>query len=288
VQAIAKWLVARPYNAVLALVVTLLLPAPQLTSGAIMALLVLASGPRVALTKALVAAAVLVVASLLFGGTLSGVIVLMAGTWGPVALLAIALMTVRSLTLVLQVSVIAAVAGLLIFQIAVSDPAAFWQPYLDVMLTVVRENGLQLDTELLSAEIMTISAVLVFWVLYSGALLLGYGLYRRLPAETDDYGKFRDVSFGRVIAFALALVSLIAFVFDSSLLQNVAFVVFVMFMMQGLAFVHWLHGEGILPSFAVVSVYLLMPFLQVLLIIVLAMIGYADAWIGFRRRFKKA
>jgi hypothetical protein len=287
VQAIAKWLVARPYNAVLALVVTLLLPAPQLTSGAIMALLVLASGPRVALTKALVAAAVLVVASLLFGGTLSGVIVLMAGTWGPVALLAIALMTVRSLTLVLQVSVIAAVAGLLIFQIAVSDPAAFWQPYLDVMLTVVRENGLQLDTELLSAEIMTISAVLVFWALYSGALLLGYGLYRRLPAETDDYGKFRDVSFGRVIAFALALVSLIAFVIDSSLLQNVAFVVFVMFMMQGLAIVHWLHNEGILPIFAVVSVYVMMPFLQVLLVMVLALIGYTDAWFGFRRRLKK-
>jgi len=32
----------------------------------------------------------------------------------------------------------------------------------------------------------------------------------------------------------------------------------------------------------------LLPFLQVLLVMVLALIGYTDAWFGFRRRFKKA
>ena len=38
-QALAAWLVARPQNAVLGLAVTLLLPAPQLTSGVILVLL---------------------------------------------------------------------------------------------------------------------------------------------------------------------------------------------------------------------------------------------------------
>ncbi len=74
---------------------------------------------------------------------------------------------------------------------------------------------------------------------------------------------------------------------DAALLENLAFIIFVMFMMQGLAMVHWLHGEGKLPLIAVISVYVLMPFLQVLLIMVLALIGYTDAWVGFRRRFKK-
>jgi hypothetical protein len=81
---------------------------------------------------------------------------------------------------------------------------------------------------------------------------------------------------------------LLTLVIDAPWLSGVAFIVFVMFMMQGLAIVHWLHGEGILPIVAVVAVYLLMPFLQVLLVMVLAVIGYTDAWIGFRRRFKKA
>ena len=156
-QALAKWLLARPHNAVLALALTLILPAPQLTSGAIMVLLVLAQGPRFAVIEASVAAALLVVMSLLLGGSLASVIGLTAGTWVPALLLAILLVTMRSLTLTLQVSVIVAVAALLLFQIAVPDPAAFWQPYLDVMVAVVRENGLELDTELLTAEVMTIS-----------------------------------------------------------------------------------------------------------------------------------
>jgi hypothetical protein len=288
VHAIAKWLVARPHNGVLGLVVTLLLPAPQLTSGAIMVLLVLAQGTRLAVIEAFVAAAILAATSVLLGGTLTSVMVLMAGTWVPVMLLALLLVTMRSLTLTLQVSVIVAVATMLLFQVAVPDPAAFWQPYLDVMDAVIKENGLRLDTALLTAEVMTISAVLVFWMLYSAALLIGYWLYRGLPRETVDFGRFRDLNFGRVIAFTMALVSLLAFVIDVAWLSNVAFIVFVMFMMQGLAIVHWLHGEGVLPVIAVVSVYVLMPFLQVLLVIVLAIIGYTDAWIGFRHRFKKA
>jgi hypothetical protein len=288
VHAIAKWLVARPHNGVLGLAVTLLLPAPQLTSGAIMVLLVLAQGTRLAVIEAFVAAAILAATSVLLGGTLTSVMVLMAGTWVPVMLLALLLVTMRSLTLTLQVSVIVAVATMLLFQVAVPDPAAFWQPYLDVMDAVIKENGLRLDTALLTAEVMTISAVLVFWMLYSAALLIGYWLYRGLPRETVDFGRFRDLNFGRVIAFTMALVSLLAFVIDVAWLSNVAFIVFVMFMMQGLAIVHWLHGEGVLPVIAVVSVYVLMPFLQVLLVIVLAIIGYTDAWIGFRHRFKKA
>ncbi len=288
VKTIAKWLVARPHNAVLGLAVTLLLPAPQLTSGAIMVLLVLAQGTRLAVLEAFVAAAILAVTSLILGGTLTSVMILMAGTWVPVMLLALLLVTMRSLTLTLQVSVIVAVAAMLLFQVAVPDPAAFWQPYLDLMDAVIKENGLQLDTELLSAEVMTISATLVFWMLYTAALLIGYWLYRGLPQETVDFGRFRELNFGRVIAFTTAIFSLLALVIGAAWLSNVAFIVFVMFMMQGLALVHWLHGEGILPVFAVVSVYLLMPFLQVLLVIVLAMIGYTDAWIGFRRRLKKA
>ena len=79
----------------------------------------------------------------------------------------------------------------------------------------------------------------------------------------------------------------LAFVIDATWLQNIAFMVFVMFMLQGLAIVHWLRGEAVLPAFAVVGVYVLLPFLQVLLVMVLALIGYTYAWFDFRRRFKK-
>lgn len=287
-QAVATWLVARPQNAVLGLAVTLLLPAPQLTSGVIMVLLVLAQGTKLALVEASIAASVLLTVSLLFGVSIASIATLMAGTWVPVFLLALLLLNSRSLTLTMQVSVIITALALVGFYVVVVDPVAFWQPYITTMAEIVKQNNLQLNTELLSAEVMTVSAVLAFWVLYSVGLLLGYALYKGLPQETANFGRFRDLSFGRVIAFTMALTSLLAFVVDAAWLQNLAFVLFVVFWMQGLAIVHWLHGQGQLPLAAVIAVYALLPFLQVLLMTALAVFGYTDAWFDFRRRFKKA
>jgi hypothetical protein len=288
VQALAAWLVARPQNAVLGLAVTLLLPAPQLTSGVIMVLLVLAQGTRLAVIEASVAAAALLAVSLILGASVASIVTLMAGTWLPVLLVAVLMVNSRSLTLTMQVSVILAVMAMLGFYIVVADPVAFWQPYLTMMADIVRQNSLELNTELLNAEVMTVSATLAFWMLYIAGLLLGYGLYKKLPAETADYGRFRNLNFGRVIAFTLALLSLLAFVVDVTWLSNLAFVMFVVFWIQGLAIVHWMHAEGLLPLAAVIAVYILLPLLQVLLITALAIFGYMDAWFDFRRRIKKA
>lgn len=287
-QALASWLVARPQNAVLGLAITLLLPAPQLTSGVIMVLLVLAQGTKLAVIEASIAASVLLTVSLVFGVSIASIATLMAGTWVPVLLLAVLLLSSRSLTLTMQVSVIIAALAMMGFYIVVVDPVAFWEPYVATMVELVRQNNLQLNTELLSAEVMTVSAVLAFWMLYTVGLLLGYAVYRRLPRETADFGRFRDLNFGRVIAFTMALTSLLAFVVDVTWLQNLAFVMFVIFWMQGLAIVHWMHGQGQLPLAAVIAVYALLPFLQVLLMTALAVFGYSDAWFGFRRRMKKA
>ncbi|MDJ0709830.1 MAG: hypothetical protein QNJ14_05545 [Woeseiaceae bacterium] len=284
----AAWLVAKPLHAVLGLAVTLLLPAPQLTSGVIMVLLVLAQGPRLAVIEAGIAASSLLIVSLLVGVSIVSMSTLMAGTWGPVLMLALLLVGTRSLTLTMQVSVIVAIVVMAMFFIVVADPAAFWQPYLDTMSEIAIQNGLELNDEWLNAEVMTVSATLAFWMLYVIGLLLGYGLYKKLPVETREFGRFRNLDFGRVIAFTMALVSLLVFVVDVTWFQNIAFVLFVVFWVQGLAIVHWLHAEQMLPIQAVVSIYVLLPLFQVFLVTTLAVTGYLDAWFDFRRRMKKA
>ncbi len=287
-RTIASWLVARPQNAVMGLAVTLLLPAPQLTSGVIMALLVLAQGTKLALVEGCIAAAVLLTVSLIFGVSIPSIVTLMAGTWVPVLLLAVMMLGSRSLTLTVQVAVIVAAVALLGFYIVVVDPVAFWQPYMDTMAEIVRQNNLQLNLELLTAEVMTVSAALAFWMLYTVGLLLGYALYKRLPGETGDFGRFRDLNLGRVIAVMMALTSLLALAFNATWLQNLAFMLFVVFWIQGLSIVHWMHAQGTLPLAALIAVYALLPFLQVLLMTALAVLGYTDAWFDFRRRMKKA
>ena len=288
--AFAAWLLAKPQNAVLGLAATLLIPwvPPQLTSGVILALLVVAQGPRIAVIEALVAAGLMAVVTLFIGVPVASIVVLAAVAWVPVLLLAILLVTTRSLTLTTQVSVILAVAGLLGFHVVVADPVAFWEPVLTAMGELARQSGLELNTELLNAELMTVSTTLAFWILPTAAMLLGYGLYKKLPGETRSYGFFRDLSFGKVIAVALAVVSVLAFAIDSTVLQGVAAVLFVAFCVQGVALVHWAHAREILPVGVVISMYILLPLLQVLLVTVLAVFGYMDAWFNFRRRLKKA
>jgi len=170
----------------------------------------------------------------------------------------------------------------------VPDPVAFWQPYLTSMAEFARQSGLELNTELLDAELMTVSATLAFWMLYVTGLLLGYALYSKLPGEDGKYGRFRDFSYGRVIASTMAVASLLAVLVDVAWLQNVAFVMFVAFWLQGLAIVHWAHAQQLLPLGAVVAVYVLLPLLQVLLVTVLGILGYMDAWFVLRRRRKQA
>jgi len=232
VEALAAWLTARPQNAVAGLAVTLLLPAPQLTSGVILVLLILAQGTRLAVIEASAAGATLLLVSLIFGVSPVSMMTLMAGTWLPVLLLTVLLVSTRSLALTMQVSVIVAVLAMLGFYVIVADPVAFWQPYLTTMADIARQNSLELNTELLNAEVMTVSATLAFWMLYVAGLLLGYGLYDKLPGETGAYGLFRELSFGRVIAFTMALASLLALVVDVAWLQNLAFVMFAVFWIQ--------------------------------------------------------
>ena len=217
-----------------------------------------------------------------------GTVTLMAGTWVPVLLAAMLLLATRSLTLVMQISVIVAIVAMLGFYVLVSDPVAFWQPYLTAMSDFAAQNNLQLNMEMFTAEVMTVSAVLAFWMLYVVGLLLGYALYKRLPGETGEFGRFRDMNFGRVIAIAMAIASLLAMLLGIAWMQNLAFVMFVFFWIQGLAIVHWLHAEGVLPLAALVAVYVLLPFLQILLMALLAVLGYTDAWFDIRRRMKKA
>lgn len=285
-QAIANWLVARPQNAVIGLAVTLPLPL-QLVGGIVIALVVLAHGWRQAMLEAAIAAVLVVAIFLLSGQTVTTAVGMLALTWLPVMALVAVLVATRSLTMLMQLSVIAAVMGLLGFALIVADPDVFWQPYLQLLQEIFKERGLQIDASVMNADVMTMSAVLAFWLLYSSCLLLGYALYRGLPRDTAEFGRFRDLRYGQMIAVATALAWLLSYIVESSVLQNIASVLLVAFLMQGLALLHWLRHAEFLPVITVIAVYVLLPLLQVLPVMLLAIVGYTDAWIDFRRRFEK-
>jgi hypothetical protein len=293
VQPIAAWLTSRPQNAILGLAATyvLFLPLAGVFSGAVMVLLVLHHGVRRALTQALAAAAVLALLALLSGGSAAAMAFAALMSWMPAFVLAALLGNWRSLTLTLQVSVIVALAGLLGFYAVLGDPAVFWSSWLaDEAATLFREMGLHeqaaalVENQAAIAQQMTVLFVFTIWSLYVFGLLLGYALYQASVDKKSVFGRFCDLNFGRVLALIMAVASIAAVLSGAVWLRNFAFLVFVVFWIQGLAIVHWLHAEKRFPAILLVVVYALIPLLSALPVLSFAVVGYTDAWFGYRTR----
>lgn len=291
--AIAAWLVARPQNAVLglasSLAFTLMMPLVQVFSGAILAFLVLKQGPTRSMLQGLMAIAIVAAIALISGSAIRYVVVSGLITWTPVFMLATLLRQWRSVNLALQVSVIVAVLLMLGFFVVMPDPIAFWKSVLTAFSAVFSEAGLHQQADVLLtqqdliAPQMTLIFVFTSWSMVVCMILLGNALLQKLPGNITHFGRFRDFGFGKVLAVVMAVTSIVAMVSDAIWIQNVSFLMFSVFWLQGLAIAHWLQAEGRMPGFVLVLVYVLLPVLNFLVIVGLAVAGYADAWFAFRR-----
>jgi hypothetical protein len=190
----------------------------------------------------------------------------------------------------MQVSVIVAMLVTLGFYAVVPDPIAYWTALLSEVAVIFRDMGLVEQAALIVAQQdliapqMTMLMVLVSWSMVTLVLVLGYAIYQALPGRKGDFGKFGDLNFGHVLALVMAVTSALALAIDAEWLRNFAFVVFVIFWLQGLAVLHWLQANVPLPFVVLLVVYGMLPFLNALLILALAVLGYTDAWFNYRAR----
>ena len=257
-----------------------------------MAHLVFATGVRMPVIQGAVAGALLAVMALILSASVGQIVASAVTTWVPVLLLAALARYWRSLTLTLQVSVIIAIVGVLAFYVVLGDPTDFWNEVVTASAALFRESGLieqadlLLDSRSLIVPQLTMLFVFLTWSLYVIVLLFGYALYQCLPGKSGVYGRFCDLNYGRVVAVIMAVTSLAAMATGAVWLQNTAFVVFAVFWLQGLAILHWLHAAQRMPLFVLVIAYAvsLVPFVNVLLVISMAVLGYTDAWFDFRAR----
>jgi hypothetical protein len=292
-QRIAAWLIARPLHTVLGLALTLLLPFAQILSGAVMTMAVLQQGWRMSVLQGLAAAGLVAVMAAITNAPVVTILVNALVFWLPASLVALLVRQNRSLTLAYQVTAILALLGALALYVLLPDQVQFWKQTLSEVAVAFKEMGFDQQAELLItqqdviAPQMTVLFVLTTWSLVSLVLALGYGLYQRLPEKNGRYGRFCDLDFGRVLAMVMAVASLLALLTDGDWAQGVAFVAFVIFWIQGLALLHWMYTEGPLPLALLFVVYAMLPVLNALLVMGLAVVGYTDAWFDFRSRMKE-
>lgn len=291
-QRVAAWLVEKPLHGVLGLSFTLLLPFAQFFTGAAMTALVLSRGLAQSLLMALAAGVLVMLLSAVTGVAGVALLVNAALYWIPAALIAALLRRTRSLTLTLQVTALLALLAVVGFELTVADPLAFWRQQIEAFAAGFANIGLDEQAEILRqnqdvlAPQMTILVGVTTWSLLSLVLVLGYRVHRLLPGMADRYGRYCDLNLGRSLAIGVGVAAVLALLTGATWLQNVAITGFAAFWLQGLALLHWLRLDGPLPTAVLIVAYGLLLILNVLLVLVLAALGYSDAWLDVRARMK--
>lgn len=289
-QSVALWLVARPQNGVIGLALTLLFPLAPVLSGLVMAHLVFANGVRMPAIQGLVSAALLALLAVVVSASVGQIVASAVTWWLPVFILVAMARHWRSVPLALQVSVILAMVATIGYFVVLGDPSGYWNEAITVSIELARQAGLHEQADMLSQSQamivpqMTMLFVFTVWTFYVAVMLSGYALYQTLPGKERIYGRFCDLNFGRVLAAIMAVASVGAVLTGWTWLQNLGFVAFAVFWLQGLAILHWLHAAKRLPVFVLIMAYALLPILNVLLVISFAVLGYMDAWFDFRAR----
>ena len=273
----------------------MLLPGAPLWCGSIMAFLTLRLGTVRSMVLAAAALTFVAILAMVTGGRPQEFLLqtLFGALLPPVAFVAV-LGRWRSLTLTLQVSVVLAAAIILGMFIVLGDPTAFWTAVLREVALILGELGLVEQSSALTAQLeivaaqMTLVVVFSLWSLFAAQLLLGYGLARALPGTGPEFGRFSELSFGRVLAGVLVLAITLAVLTKAAWLQNLAALLFATFWLQGLAMVHWLWEQQRIHGSIVVLSYIALVVLNIFFIVMLAVAGYADSWFAYRSRWRRS
>ena len=270
------------------------MPITQPVSGVFLATIGIARGIRAAAVYVLLAAGALLAFAAVLGASPVAVLKMLAAGWIPVYLLVVMWRVTGSTLLATQLSLIVAALALLVFNLAVGDLDAYWQPMLQAMDESYRQAGMQSPLAALQEQLegvpdtigalITMGVVTLVWLLATLEFMLGGALTDRLPGERPRFGRIRDLDFGRTLAIAFVAVTVLAWLADLSMLRQMGFLFLTAFMLQGFAVAHWLHAREYAPLVVVFLAYGSLLVLQGYAVMAIAVVGLMDALLRVRRR----
>jgi len=298
-QRLAAFAMAARWRAVLTatLSAAAALVLPPLTSplnylgGAVIGLVSLRLGGREGAGVLVAGVALLAVLGLAAGGLAAPLAVATLTLWLPVWLAALLLRASRSLGLTLRAIGAAGVVLVMLAHLWLGDPQAWWLPRLNEVLKPVFEaQGIDAGDyvpELARWMTGLLGAALVMSVTLS--LLLARAWQAGLYNPGGFGAEFRGLALGRSAAVAgLALIALAALAPAGAAKAFAADAVptlLVLYVVQGLAVAHALAAQYQARRGWLIALYVLLLFAAPQVMPLVALVGWADAWIDVRRRF---
>ena len=272
--------------------ISMLMPFSMILSGATLTVLILKASILKALFQCIVAMVFLIILGFFLNFGIVDIATNSFLYWLPVIFITLIYKKNSSFTLTVQLLSIISIIFLIYFFIVVGQPDTFWSEILNNFSTILTDSGLrdealliQNQMNLIIEQISSIIAVMI-WSSYVFILAFGLSIYNSDESTSNSLDSFSDLNLGKFIAVFAALCSLSLFFADIYWLKNLTYMLLLFFWLQGLAVIHWFRNKRIIPRFLLVIIYVLLPVFNVLIVMLLAVVGYTDAWFNFRSRVK--
>ncbi|MEJ2179296.1 MAG: hypothetical protein P8Y28_02415 [Gammaproteobacteria bacterium] len=274
-------------------VLSLIFPLLGLLSGAAVGLVTLRSGPAAGLL--LTVATILVIAAIasltampLLLPTILSLVVLLLLVWVAGSVLRYT----RSLTQSIAVVSIAGMMFIVVFHLSVGDPAAWWQSHFDEFFAQATESMMMDQQVVFKQNLETWSEIMTGFVTMAFLLNVIFSLFiaRAWQAMLYNPGGFRQefhgLQFGKRIAIFSLVVATLALIPENIIgyiSKDLLMLVMMVYVLQGVAVVHALVALKGLHWAWLIGLYLLVFLMSQLV----AITGYIDTWLNFRKRALK-
>jgi hypothetical protein len=297
-RSFASWLADNPGGAVFVTAMLGLLPLFGLgfaffLPGAVPALVVLLRGPRLGLAIAVGAAGLLTAAMWLVGRPLPVGLIYSAWVLGPPLALAMLLARTESLSMCLQMAVLAGVAMLVILHQTLGDPEKFWAPFVRDLAHEMQRRGLPMDLEK-EGLVETLARTLWGWVTALTMVLAMCAVFLarwwQWPQERPGrFGaEFQQIRLGVVLGTAGAALIAASIWVDQPLVDDLERIFLGALMLVGLAAAHRYKAAGRLGAGWLWAIYLLLVLAAPVMVAALAGWGFVDNWLRSRVRAQNA
>jgi hypothetical protein len=294
----ASWITANPGAAVFLTGLLGLLPLFGLgfaffLPGAVPALVVLVRGPRDGVLVAAAASLLLALAMWMIGRPAPVGLIYAMWVLGPPLALAVLLARSGSLSLCLQVAVLAGVAMVVLLHATLGDPEQFWAPFVRDLAQEMQRRGLPMDLEE-DGLVETLARTLWGWVTVLTVLLAMCALFlarwwQTRPQQTGRFGvEFRELRLGKVLGAAAAVAIVASLLSEQLLVDDLARLFLGALTIVGLAAAHRFKAEGRLMAGWLWVIYALLFVAAPVMVAALAGWGFVDNWVRSQRAAQSA
>lgn len=274
---------------VVSTLVSLMLPPMIVFSSAAIALITLRKGWQQGIIYSLLATATLMVISGLLQQDVSRGLLAGLVSWLPILFIASILATTNSWSKTLQLILLIAVVGVLLFHFLYPDAATFWVQLLEPLKPLLKQSyqfgDAKIDESIkVASQWMTGTFAAAFALLTIVSLMIARN-WQALLYNPGGFGEeFRQIRIGKQASIGLLIGIALAVFTNNQLITELIMVAIAIFMFQGLSLAHGLVKLRGMGTGWLIALYVLMFILLIQMIVLLATFGLIDNFVDFRQK----